>query len=227
MTEDVKQDKPKEEKGAPSCGLYLRIPENPDMEVWQPRMLAMRFVVNNTNRHIQNMHVIECMLGRDASQEAIEKASAFVQISQLSGFVAIIKGDVKFAKALDADGVLLDDIGGIASAREDLGDEKIIGLSCAMDLELAKQALNHGSDYITFGNPIAAPDRQLIIKWSTTTEIPCAAIGQITNQSAGLYAVSGASFIDTTHYFTTQETKQATVNMLYEIDEALKGVKIN
>jgi thiamine-phosphate pyrophosphorylase len=225
MTDAQKTDKP----STPPCGLYLRIPANPDMEVWQPRMIAFQFALKNDRTYAKNMHVMECLLSDDATKEALEKAAAFVQIAQMSGIVAIINGPAKLAKMLDADGVLLGAPDDIADAREKLGNEKIIGLACGLDRGLMKQALEQGVDYITLGNPLAAPDVKLLAEWSTMSENPAAALGPITNDNAGLYAAAGATFIDTTNYMVNLEKGplQAIVNMNYAIELALGTRSLN
>lgn len=225
MTDDVKQDK----SGAPQCGLYLRIPENPDMEIWQPKVLGMRYVINKGTDYKRNMHVVEISLSEGASKDAVEKAAAFVQIAQLSGFVAIIKGSVAFAKMLESDGVLLSSIDETLAAREVIGDEKIIGLTCEMDGNLAETAVEQGVDYVTFGLPEKAPLAGVITKFTMATQQPCVSIGPITNKTAGVYVTAGTTFLDITHYLITSEKTpvQLTVNMMYEIDNATGSVKVN
>lgn len=191
------------------------------METWQPRILGMRFAVNNGSDYAKNMHVVECTVAKDASQDAIEKASAFVQVSKLAGFVAIVKGDVKYADMLDADGVLLVDLSDIKPAREKLGEDAIIGLSCGADKAKAEAALEQGVDYVTFGNAITAPDIKLLAWWGTLTDKPAAVIGPITSTStAGHYAMAGATFVDITSYIPTikKGPVQAVVNMLDAVD---------
>jgi len=200
MAEQSNTDK----SGAPPCGLYLRIPAGPDM-------------------------VVECLVPDNAGRDIIEKAAAFVQMSQLSGIVAIINGPTKYAKMLEADGVLVSEIKDIKEAKESLGEDKIIGLSCGMKPEIADQALQAGADYIALGNPVAAPDVKTIAAFATKSDKPATVLGPLTNDTAGLYVMAGATFLDITHYLTTLEKgpAQATVNMLHAIDLALDDQKIN
>lgn len=225
MTEDVKQDK----QDAPPCGLYLRIPENPDMDLWQPRIIAFSHVIKSNTTYRLNMHVIELTLSDNPTQEAVEKAAAFIQIAQINGLVAILNGPLKFATVLEADGILLNDIKDIQPAKQALPEDKIIGLFCAMDADLATKALAQSVDYITLGTPLAAPTAKLVSQITTTTQKPITALGPLTNQTAAIYTLAGATFLDTTHYLSTTKKgpMQATVNMLYEIDTAAGSVKIN
>lgn len=64
----------------------------------------------------------------------------------------IVNDNWRLATILDADGVHLGrDDSSIAKARTALGPDKLIGASCYDDLDLARQAIDDGADYIAFG----------------------------------------------------------------------------
>lgn len=68
------------------------------------------------------------------------------------GVVFIVNDDWRLATIIDADGVHLGrDDSNIAKARTALGLDKLIGSSCYNDLDLARQAIDDGADYIAFG----------------------------------------------------------------------------
>src|SRR5690625_3774362 len=65
----------------------------------------------------------------------------------------IVNDDWRLATIIDADGVHLGrDDSSIAEARTALGTDKLIGSSCYDDLDLARQAIDQGADYIAFGS---------------------------------------------------------------------------
>lgn len=69
------------------------------------------------------------------------------------GVLFIVNDDWRLATIIDADGVHLGrDDSSIAKARTALGADKLIGSSCYDDLELARQAIDDGADYIAFGS---------------------------------------------------------------------------
>ncbi len=64
----------------------------------------------------------------------------------------IINDDINLAKKIAADGVHLGkNDGSIQDAREQLGVDAIIGVSCYNDIELAQNAQNQGANYVAFG----------------------------------------------------------------------------
>lgn len=112
--------------------------------------------------------------------------------------VFIINDDIELAKEVNANGVHLgSNDADYATARTILGDNKIIGISCYNQFELAQQAQQQGADYIALGrffssstkpNAAAAPI-ELLTHAKQKLNIPVCAIGGITvNNSAELIA---------------------------------------
>lgn len=113
----------------------------------------------------------------------------------------IINDDVMLAQRADADGVHL---GGrdasVAAAREMLGSARLVGVSCYNRLELARQAVRQGADYVAFGSFFpstvkpdavqAAPD--LLRTARREIAVPLVAIGGITAHNAGQLLEAGA-----------------------------------
>ena len=117
------------------------------------------------------------------------------------GTTFIVNDDVWLAAELDADGVHLGSgDGSLQSARQTLGPEKIIGVSCYNDLSLAESARKSGADYIAFGSffpsatkPLAAhADISLIAQAKQRFAIPVVVIGGITLENAPQLIGAGA-----------------------------------
>jgi thiamine monophosphate synthase len=207
-------------KGAPPCGLYLRIGPDPAMDKIMPALRQAAFVVNRSE-YERNMHVIEVATGEG---EAANKAVALVQLAKMEGLTALMKASADEAAAAGADGVMLEHIEKVEEAREKLGKDAIIALACGISRAIAEQAKEQGVDCVQFGAPEASmlPSTDLFSWWSTLTAIPSIAAGPVTNDNAGAYVRAGASFLDASPYVwdNPKGVMQGTVNMLYAIDLA-------
>ncbi len=208
---------------APPCGLYIKVSAATS---FQDNLTAIRqaaFVINRSS-YDRNMHIIE-IAAEDTADD--EFTSGLVQLVQSQGLVAILRGPVELAKKYNADGVILADAGQIDLARRELGDEKIIGLSCQLGRSEVEAALGKGFDYIIIGDHARTghSDPELISWWAGRTEDPCVAGGDITNDDAALYVRAGAAFVDCTGYLLNHEkgVTQATSNMLYAIELAAES----
>ena len=115
----------------------------------------------------------------------------------------IINDNVALAFAVDADGVHLGgEDGSIAQARSVLGDERIIGASCYADVDLARNAVTDGADYVAFGAVFPSPTKPNapradfeIIHRGAELGVPVVAIGGITPDNGRAVVTAGASLI--------------------------------
>lgn len=116
----------------------------------------------------------------------------------------IVNDDVALAKRLKADGVHLGQgDGDPCEARELLGREAQIGVTCHSSRHLAMEAGEAGADYVAFGAFFDSTTKQsghragpeLLEWWSTLFEIPCVAIGGITPNNCQPLVAAGADFL--------------------------------
>ncbi len=108
------------------------------------------------------------------------------------------------AKFCDADGVHIgqDDMD-YFSSRELLGEDAIIGVTCHNSRELAFSAASAGANYVAFGaffetptkSPKTRAEPEILEWWNEAVEIPCVAIGGITEHNAAEIIQAGADFI--------------------------------
>lgn len=144
---------------------------------------------------------------RDKSQDTLkqqQQAQALGDLCRQYQATFIINDDLNLAKQVDADGVHI----GLSdtpfdTAREALGDKKIIGVSCYNQPALAQQAINAGANYIALGSfygsnikPDAAKASPHIIseiKRQTSTPICC--IGGITTTNIQPLLLAGADMV--------------------------------
>ncbi len=116
----------------------------------------------------------------------------------------IVNDSISLAKRINADGVHLgQDDGDPREAREILGRDAQIGVTCHNSRHLAMEAAEAGADYVAFGafypTTTKAVEHQAELKtvemWSQFTEVPCVAIGGITPDNAKAIIDAGADFI--------------------------------
>ncbi len=118
----------------------------------------------------------------------------------------IVNDSVALAKRLKADGVHLgQDDGDPRAAREDLGREAQIGITCHASRHMAMDAGEAGADYVAFGaffesitkdkGDAERPSIETLEWWATLFEIPCVAIGGITPENCGPLIKAGADFL--------------------------------
>ncbi len=120
----------------------------------------------------------------------------------------IINDDVDLALSLGADGVHLGQgDGDPARARQRLGTEAIIGVTCHDSLELARQAKAAGASYVAFGRffpsrtkPDAPPaPADLLTRARAEIGLPMVAIGGITLENGPQLLSAGADWLAVSH----------------------------
>lgn len=116
----------------------------------------------------------------------------------------IVNDSISLAKRLGADGVHLGQSDGtVEEARQRLGREAQIGVTCHNSRHLAMEAGEAGADYVAFGAffPTETKDTEfraepdLLSWWQALMEIPCVAIGGITPDNCGPLVAAGADFL--------------------------------
>jgi thiamine-phosphate pyrophosphorylase len=136
--------------------------------------------------------------------EAARLAEPLQRICADHDVAFIVNDDAGLAKRLGADGVHLGQgDGDVREARDMLGRDVQIGVTCHDSRHLAMEAGEAGADYVAFGafyptatktiEYQATPD--ILTWWTSISPIPCVAIGGITPENARPLVESGADFI--------------------------------
>ena len=180
---------------SPSCQLYLISPLSVDGDF--PNRLAraldagpvaaFQFRVKDVDEHT-----------------AVKLAEPLQKICADRDVAFIVNDSISLAKRLGADGVHLGQKdGSVKEARDRLGRDAQIGVTCHDSRHLAMEAGEEGCDYVAFGaffssstkdtEHQAEPD--LLTWWSTLFELPCVAIGGITAENCGPLVQAGADFL--------------------------------
>lgn len=116
----------------------------------------------------------------------------------------IINDSVDLALAVDADGVHIGKSdSSLKTARDNLGDHKIIGVSCYNDIDRAQDMLDNGADYVAFGRfypsltkpeaPMCSPEVLKVAGEQFSSSI--VAIGGINLDNASYLINNGATHI--------------------------------
>ena len=138
--------------------------------------------------------------------EAARLAAPLQDVCAAHDVAFIVNDSVPLAKRLKADGVHLgQDDGDPKQAREALGRDAQIGVTCHASMHLAMEAGEAGADYVAFGaffesttkdkGDAERPTIDMIERWVQLFEIPLVAIGGITPENCGPLVEAGADFL--------------------------------
>ena len=142
---------------------------------------------------------------KDLSEhEAARLAEPLQAICAARDVAFIVNDSISLAKRIGADGVHLgQDDGTVEDARQRLGRDAQIGVTCHDSRHLAMEAGEAGADYVAFGAFFPTTTKQtqhraepdLLTWWQSLMEIPCVAIGGITPANAAPLVAAGADFL--------------------------------
>jgi len=136
--------------------------------------------------------------------KAAELAAPLQEICARHDVAFIVNDSISLAKRIGADGVHLgQEDGDPREARDILGRDAQIGVTCHNSRHLAMEAAEAGADYVAFGAFFPTSTKKVkhqaeietVVLWSQFTVVPCVAIGGITTQNAGEVINAGADFI--------------------------------
>jgi thiamine-phosphate pyrophosphorylase len=166
--------------------------------------------------------------GERRLQEATELAS----ICARYGVPLIINDDVGLAKATGAAGVHLgvQDVP-IAEAREQLGEDAIIGVSCYGSLDRARQLRDEGADYLGFGamypsttKPHAPVTTHDVLTQASQLGLPVVAIGGLTPDNTGPVIDAGADYVAVVSAIFAAPDIQAATRRFADLFDARPGI---
>jgi len=137
--------------------------------------------------------------------------------------ICIINDDIELAKAVNAHGVHLgkNDLS-LRHARQVLGENAIIGVSCYNDLDRAIAAENYNASYVAFGAIFSSstkPDAkvaglEIIAQAKQQLSIPVCTIGGITQENIQQVIQQGADMAAViSGIFSADDIKQSTTTL--------------
>lgn len=173
-------------------GLYAITPDEADTAVL---LAKVRAALNGGVEVLQYRNKVA------GAELRSQQALALRSLTREYGVTYIINDDCELVLQVDADGVHLGkDDGSVAAARERLGADKLIGVSCYNRADLARQAELDGADYIALGAFFASnvkPEAvvagvDLLRQLRRETSLPIVAIGGITSENGERLLQAGA-----------------------------------
>lgn len=142
---------------------------------------------------------------KDVDQHrAARLAEPLLEICRARDVAFIVNDSIALAKRIGADGVHLgQQDGSVREARDALGRDAQIGVTCHASRHLAMEAGEAGADYVAFGAFFPSetkasehrPELELLTWWQNLMEIPCVAIGGITPENCAPLVAAGADFL--------------------------------
>ena len=144
---------------------------------------------------------------RDKSREhdrRLRQATDLARICRAARVPLIVNDDVELAARSGADGVHVGaDDAGAEQARQRLGQDAIVGVSCYGSLAHAEHALRAGADYVAFGSFFRSPTKPqagtasplLLAQARTSLACPVVAIGGITADNGASLIAAGADLL--------------------------------
>ncbi|HEY0957720.1 MAG TPA: thiamine phosphate synthase [Novosphingobium sp.] len=183
------------EEALPDCQLYLISP--PDTGGVFPDRLARALDAGPVAAFQFRIKGID-------EHTAVRLAEPLQRICADRDVAFIVNDSIGLARRLGADGVHLGQSDGdVAEARERLGRQAQIGVTCHDSRHLAMEAGEAGADYVAFGAffPTATKEvehraePEILTWWQTLFELPCVAIGGISPDNCGPLVRAGADFL--------------------------------
>ncbi|WP_067868076.1 thiamine phosphate synthase [Neptuniibacter marinus] len=165
---------------------------------------------------------------RDKSSDSVKRqneASALNNLCQSYNVALIINDDIELALSTGAAGVHLGQSDGeLKEARDKLGNDAIIGITCHDSLTLAEKAEQQGADYVAFGaffqsktKPHAKPAPfELIHLAKEKLNLPVVAIGGISVDNASKIIAAGADMVAVIHALYAQNDIKAAAQQFHQ-----------
>jgi len=161
---------------------------------------------------------------KQLSDDALMPTALLIQqICADYGVTYIINDRIMLAKKIQADGVHIGQHdSSLREARDYLGHNYLIGVSCYRDLLSAVRAQNLGANYVAFGSVFTSSTKlgaprcplSVISKAHSQLKIPICAIGGITANNSRHVLKAGADLIATTHSVFNAHDPMAAANKL-------------
>jgi len=175
-------------------GLYAVTPELDDTSLLVAKIAA---ALEGGAAAIQYRNKRASVALRDA------QALVIARLQAARGALYIVNDDPALAARVGADGVHLgEDDPSIVSARELIGPDRIIGVSCYGDFERARAAVEEGADYVAFGSFFASSTKPVarragvdLLQRARGLGVPIVAIGGIDADNARTLIDAGADAV--------------------------------
>jgi len=179
-----------------TCSLYLITPPQFD-----PKLFSDNFKAALDGGHIG---AIQLRLKNVDDDEIRWACEALLPIALSYGIIFLLNDRPDLALEMACDGVHIgQEDGTYKKAREIVGPDKIVGVTCHASRHLSMEAAENGADYVAFGAFHPTSTKQARFKahpeilewWSEIMLPPCVAIGGITIENCSSLVEAGADMV--------------------------------
>ena len=142
---------------------------------------------------------------KDASDDDIRRAvDTLLPVADAQGVTFILNDRPDLAAETGCDGVHIgQDDGSYRDARDVVGPDRVVGVTCHDSRHLAIEAAERGADYVAFGAFFATKTKEaqfhatpeILEWWSDIMVVPCVGIGGISIENCGPLVAAGADFL--------------------------------
>jgi thiamine-phosphate pyrophosphorylase len=183
-------------KSGARCRLYLITPPN--------------IILNNFRDKLASaldggdVACVQLRLKNTSDDEILHAIEVLAPIAQERNVAFVINDNPELAAQTGCDGVHIGqkDIA-FEQAREIVGSNAIVGVTCHDQRYLAIEAAEKGADYVAFGaffpsktkKTICQPELEILKIWNTMTTVPSVAIGGISHNNCSPLIRAGADFL--------------------------------
>lgn len=180
----------------PPCQLYLITPPEVDLATF-PDTLARTL----------DAGPVACLQLRlkDAPEEVVRKSIDTLRpLTQERGVAFLLNDDPVLAAETGCDGVHIgQEDTPYTQARQTVGPDAIVGVTCHNSRHLAMEAAEEGADYVAFGaffptntkTPKSTAETEILEWWSEDMTVPMVAIGGISVDNCRPLVEAGADFL--------------------------------
>ena len=181
----------------------MRFPLRGLYAITQTKNKTADIIINEVIAAIKGGAVVVQFRDKESS-DAIYLADQLVKVCHEYKVPLLINDDIELAIKVGADGVHIGrEDGAISEARDRLGADAIIGVSCYNFVEQAFGAQEQGATYVAFGRffpssskPLAASaELDTLRKAKFLLDIPIVAIGGILPENGGPLLTAGADLL--------------------------------
>jgi thiamine-phosphate pyrophosphorylase len=136
--------------------------------------------------------------------EILRTIDTLAPIAQERNIAFILNDNPELAAQTGCDGVHIGQRDATyEQARDIVGNNAIVGVTCHDKRYLAIETAQKGADYVAFGaffptstkKTTSQPEIEILDAWSTMTRVPCVAIGGITHKNCHPLIQAGADFL--------------------------------
>ena len=179
-----------------TCQLYLITPPILDLLTFSETL--------KKTLNVGGIAAIQLRLKEVNERSICKAAEVLVPIAHSHNTKFIMNDHPELAKKTGCDGVHIGQKDATyQKARNILGKNAIIGVTCHDSRNLAIEASRKGADYVAFGaffptftkKTSYTPDLEILKWWTETTTLPSVAIGGITTKNCCPLIESGANFL--------------------------------